>query len=289
MNQLRVLVAGGTGYLGSHILEELSKNQIETTAIVRKGKKSVFKNLPLVQVLEAKVTEPDTLQGIFKGVDIVISTIGITRQKDGLTYWDVDYQANKNLLDQSISEGVKKFIYVASFNGEKMRHLKICDAKESFVDYLKNSGIDYCVIRPNGFYSDLGEFLDMADKGKVYLFGKGAYKVNPIDGGDLAREIVARLQVLQAEFIIGGPSIYTHNELAAIASKALKKKVKVSYVPNWVRKIGLFFLRTFTGSKTYGPIEFFLTRLSMDMAAPRYGQKELKSFFQEYVSQKTRS
>ncbi len=283
MKNAKVLVAGGTGYLGSNILEELSKNQVDTTAIIRKGKKSGFKKLPSINLVEAEVTEPNSLQGVFKGVDIVISTIGITRQKDGLTYWDVDYQANKNLLDQSITEGVKKFVYVASLNGEKMRHLKICEAKESFVDYLKNSGIDYCIIRPNGFYSDLGEFLDMAKKGRVYLFGKGEYRVNPIDGGDLAKEIIGRLQNQQKEFIIGGPSIYTHNNLAAIASEVLNKKVKVSYLPNWLRKIVLFFLRTFTSSKTYGPIEFFMTTLSMDMVAPKYGSKELKNFFEEYI------
>jgi nucleoside-diphosphate-sugar epimerase len=42
---------------------------------------------------------PDTLKGICDGIDVVISSIGITRQKDGLKYMDVDYQGNKNLLD----------------------------------------------------------------------------------------------------------------------------------------------------------------------------------------------
>jgi nucleoside-diphosphate-sugar epimerase len=55
---------------------------------------------------------------------------GITRQKDGFTYMDVDYQANMNLLEQEKQSGVKRFIYVSVFNGENLRHLKICDAKE---------------------------------------------------------------------------------------------------------------------------------------------------------------
>jgi uncharacterized protein YbjT (DUF2867 family) len=95
MENAKVLLAGGTGYLGNHILKVLSKHQVTTTAIVRKGKKSTFKKLPSIYLLEAEVTNPKTLKGIFKGIDFVISTIGITRQKDGLTYWDVDYQANK--------------------------------------------------------------------------------------------------------------------------------------------------------------------------------------------------
>lgn len=286
MENAKVLLAGGTGYLGRNILKELSNHQIHTTAIVRKGKKPTLATLSGINLIEAEVTEPKTLQGIFVGIDVVISTIGITRQKDGLTYWEVDYQANKNLLDQAISEGVKKFIYVASLNGEKMRHLKICAAKEQFVDDLKQSGIDFCIIRPNGFFSDLGEFLEMANKGRVYLFGQGKYSLNPIDGEDLAREIVKILSTNQTELTIGGPKVYSHNELVNLASNVLGKKVKITYLPDWVKNIILSFVRIFTSSKTYGPIEFFLTTLSMDMIAPKYGRIELNVFFENYRQEK---
>ncbi len=45
----------------------------------------------------ADLSDPKQLQGILSDVDTLISTVGITRQKDGLTYMDVDYQINKNL------------------------------------------------------------------------------------------------------------------------------------------------------------------------------------------------
>ena len=41
-------------------------------------------------------------------------------------------------------------------------------------------------MRPNGFFSDMKDFLEMAKKGRVYLFGDGQFKLNPIDGKDLA-------------------------------------------------------------------------------------------------------
>ena len=41
---------------------------------------------------------------------MVISTVGITRQKDGLTYMDVDFQSNVNLIEEAKKEGVKKII-----------------------------------------------------------------------------------------------------------------------------------------------------------------------------------
>lgn len=82
------------------------------------------------------MTKSETLNGICKDVDVVISAVGITRQKDGLTYMDVDYQANVNLINEAKRNGVKKFIYISVLNGEKLRGLKICEAKEKLVDYL---------------------------------------------------------------------------------------------------------------------------------------------------------
>ena len=40
-------------------------------------------------------------KGVCEDIDVVISTVGITRQKDGMTYMDVDFQANANLIDEA--------------------------------------------------------------------------------------------------------------------------------------------------------------------------------------------
>ena len=133
----------------------------------------------------------------------VISTVGITRQKDGLTYEQVDFQANKNLLDEALREGVRKFIYVSVFKGEAMRHIAIGAAKERFVDTLKASGLDFCIIRPSGFYSDMAVFLKMAKKDKIHLFGKEQYTMNPIHGEDLAEVCVAQLEGYEREVNVG--------------------------------------------------------------------------------------
>ena len=84
---------------------------------------------------------------------------------------------------------------------------------------------------------------------------------------------------------MGGPEVLTHNEMVEIAFNTLNKKVKVSYMPEWVRKMILWFARTFTSSMTYGPMEFFFTVLAMDMVAPKYEQHTLSDFFN---SQKTK-
>ncbi len=279
-----VLLAGATGYLGSYIAKELVARKIPTKILVRNTEKAKDLKSDYTKIIKAEVTKPETLSGYFRDVDTVISTVGITRQKEGLTYMDVDYQVNKNLLEKAKKAGVQKFMNVSVLNGNVHCNLKILAAKEAFVDELSNSGLEYTIIRPNGFFSDMKDFLDMAKKGKVYLFGNGEQKFNPIHGKDLAIACVDAIDSANTEIAIGGPNILTHNEVAELALLACGKPINIIHLPHWLRKFVIGALRTFTSSKTYGRIEFFLTLMGEDAIAPRYGSHRLAAFFQEEIA-----
>lgn len=278
---MKVLIAGSTGYLGGHIVQELQSRKMDFVAVARNDKKLLNMGLASNQIRRAEVTKPETLSGVCNNVDVVISTVGITRQKDGLTYMDVDYKANYNLLQEAKKAGVKKFIYISAINGDKYRHLKIFEAKEKFVDKLKNSGLEYCVVRPNGFFSDMKDFLEMAKKGKVYLFGDGSPKLNPIHGDDLASFVINCIQSDEKEQSVGGPEVFTQNQIAELALQAWNKPVKIAHLPDWIRKFTIWSLRTFTSVKTYGPLEFFLTLMAEDNVAPTYGKQQLNQFYKK--------
>ncbi len=80
---------------------------------------------------------------------------------------------------------------------------------------------------------------------------------------------------------MGGPEVLTQNEIASQAFDELEKKLKITYIPLWIRNLALRFTKFFCSVKTYGPIEFFLTVLAMDMIAPTFGQHTLKEYFKE--------
>ena len=281
----KILLAGSTGYLGIYVAKELQQRSCFFKAIARNPKKLEQNNINADQIIVAELTDPDSIKGCCNGIDIVISTVGITKQKDGLTYKDVDYQANMNLLKEAQKCGVKKIIYVSVFKGENLRNLKICDAKELFVEQLKKSGIDFCIIRPNGFFSDMSEFFYMAKRGRIYLFGNGETRANPIHGEDLAVVCVDAIDRLDKEIQAGGPEILTQNEIASIAFDILGCKRKVTYIPAWVRITILKLVRLLTGSKFYGPVEFFMTVMAIDMIAPKYGKHTLKEYFMKLSNQ----
>ncbi|MBB3122745.1 uncharacterized protein YbjT (DUF2867 family) [Mesoflavibacter sabulilitoris] len=281
MQHTNILLAGATGYLGRHLLKVLIEKQNQVVAIVRKPNQIDNPNENYLEIKQAEVTKPETLRDICKGINTVISTVGITRQKDGLTYMDVDYQANMNLLEEAKKSGVSHFVYMSAINGDKHRHLKIFEAKEKFVDALKTSGLNYTIVRPNGFFSDMKDFLQMAKSGRVYLFGSGNQRFNPIHGEDLANAIVDNLEDYNNELTVGGPDILSLNDISKLALTSLNKPIKITHLPDWIRRFTIWTLRTFTSVKTYGPIEFFLTLMADDNIAPTYGKHHLKDYFRE--------
>lgn len=278
-----ILLAGATGYLGRYIVRELAMWGIPTLAITRHPEKLSDADPEITRVLKTEVTHPEALVGICNGIDTVISTVGITRQQDGFTYMNVDYQANLNLLREAQQAKVRKFIYVSVIDGDKLRHLAITAAKENFVDELKSSGLEYTVIRTNGFYSDMRELLKMARKGKIYLFGNGEHKLNPIHGADLAEVCVRAISQKTKEITVGGPDILTHNEIAEMAFCAWGKSPNIIHLPDWTRRAAITGAKLLTSSKTYGPLEFSLTMMGRDNMAPRHGSHRLQDFYKHEV------
>jgi len=275
----KILVAGSTGYLGQFIIKALKEKGYWIRALCRDALKLQPVRQYIDEVYVGEVTEPETLKDLCKDIDIVFSALGITRQKDGLSYMDVDYQGNVNILNEATAARVSKFMYVSVLNADKLRHLEIVKAKEKFVDELKAANIPYVIVRPNGFFTDIKEVYEMAKKGRIYLFCDGNYRANPIHGMDLAHACVENLQLKNSELDIGGPEVLSQNEIASQAFEALDKEKKITYIPPWLKSLVLKLIRAVTSVKTYGPIEFFMTVLAMDMVAPTYGERTLKQYF----------
>lgn len=283
----RILLAGATGYLGRFLLQELQNRAYPVRALARDTGKIQTSSPQELELFKGELTQPDSIAGCCNNIDVVISTVGITRQRDRLLYMDVDYQANVNLLREAQRAGTGKFIFVSVLNGEKFTNLAICKAKELFVDELKRSGLEYCIIRPNGFFSDMVDFFTMAERGRAYLFGKGQCRSNPIHGADLATVCVDAIALPDQELDVGGPETLSHNEITIAAFEALNKAPKISYIPEWLRKLTFHSLRSLTRRTFHGPIEFFLTVMATDMIAPEYGARTLKEFFSSLAKQES--
>ncbi len=274
-----VFIAGATGYLGRYLCAEYQQRGWHVTALVRNAKRAG--ELSADTLVEAQATRPEELEGIMDGADLVVSALGITRQADGLSYRDVDFQANLNLLRAAEQSQVARFAYIHVINAERMRHVPLVAAKADFVDALRASEIASTVIAPTGYFSDMGDFLKMARAGRVWLFGAGDRQINPIHGADLAKATADATEAGKHWLDVGGPEIFTHDEIAQLAVAALGREARLTHLPDALRRGALRLLPWLTPRRIHGPAQFFLSAMAMDMVGERRGHRRLSEYFSE--------
>lgn len=273
----RVLIAGATGYLGRYLCAEYQRRGWHVSALARR--QSSGATLCADKVVQAEATWPEALHGTMANMDLVVSALGITRQADGLGYWDVDYQANMNLLNEALRSHVPQFAYVHVLNAAALDSVPLVAAKAAFVRNLQMAGLQATVIAPTGYFSDMGDFLSMAQAGRVWLFGDGQLRINPIHGADLAAAIfeAADARTQWAEF--GGPETFTQNDIARLCFAVLGTQPRITHLPDTLRRAALWALPRVAPRRIAGPAQFFLTAAAMNMTAPPTGARRLADHF----------
>jgi uncharacterized protein YbjT (DUF2867 family) len=285
---MKVLVAGATGYLGRFVVREFKRRGYWVRALARNPERLAEPGpflAPTVRdqiddLFVGKVTRPETLAGLCDGIDVVFSSVGLTRQKDGLTFHDVDYQGNKNILDRALEVSVAKFLYVSVYNAQLMEHLAIVKAHEDFVRALQASGLTHTVLRPTGYFSDIGEYFQMAKSGRAYLIGDGTKRLNPIHGADLANVCAEAIIGSDAEVPAGGPVVYSQNEIAEMAFSIRGKPPRITHIPAGLARAGIGAMRLFDRHAA-DLFDFFATAGRYDNVALCFGTHTLDDYFRK--------
>ena len=234
---MKILLAGAFGNLGAEILKKLCADGHEVVAAdLKEGNIAGTEGKYTFAPIDA--TDPETLKGIFDGVEVVITTVGLTGASTKVTSYDIDYQGNMNILAQAKAAGVKKFNYISVISCDEKGAEKVpmLHAKYLFEEELKKSGMEYVIYRPTGYFYDIAKvFKPYVDKGEMQLLkGYGSVKANVVDCPDFAAFIVERMNDENAVYNVGGKETYTYEEMAAMCFEAAGKPLAIKWAPIWL-------------------------------------------------------
>jgi len=236
---MKVVLAGAYGHLGSDILKSLLAKDYQVVAADMVDRDIEGLDKSKYEFKKLDVTNADALTGLCDGTDMVISTVGLVSSSKTLTNYDIDYQGNLNLLNEAKSAGVKKFIYISVLKADAKKAadmgIDMLLAKKQFEDKLKESGLDYLIVRPTGYFYDIAHvFMPMVEKGKVSVLHKDI-KANVIDTPDLADWIVNNINDPENKTVsVGGTEVYTYEEIAHMFFDAAGKEGKIQETPEFV-------------------------------------------------------
>jgi nucleoside-diphosphate-sugar epimerase len=114
---MKVLVTGGSGFLGSHVAEQLSAAGHEVRALVRKSSNRKFLGtLKNVELAEGAIEDRKSVDAAMKGVDAVVHSAGLVKARDEAAFFACNTQGTVNLLEAAMEHApsLVRFVHVSS-------------------------------------------------------------------------------------------------------------------------------------------------------------------------------
>ena len=158
-----IIVTGGSGYVGSHIVKKLIEVGKPVRAMVRRRDQAVkearLQGLDL-EIIEGDVTQPESLERAFKGGDAVIHTVAIAIEKGDLSYEVINAQGTANVLEAAKSVGIKRFINLSQLGADAQLPYRFLASKGLAQEYVADSGLDWTAFRPSVIWGPEDEFAN---------------------------------------------------------------------------------------------------------------------------------
>ncbi len=283
---MRILVGGATGHLGGELIPVLLDRGHEVFALVRPGSEGKLGEGRdrLAGIRVAELTDPDALSRAVDGIDVVVSTIGMTTPVRGVDPDQVDHLGNVALLRAAESAGIGHFAYVsvAGIEDPKADRVPVVEAKRRFEAALRNSPIGWSIARPSGFFWNYGIFLSMArEKSMIPIIGDGSARSTPVDAKDLAVAIADRMGVPNHTYSVGGPEDLTVNEISDLIHRVLDRKIRCVHIPLSVARGAVAVAHPFNASQS-DMARFFVWAMTADVTADHVGTTRLEDWMRAH-------
>lgn len=277
---MKVVLAGAYGNLGADVFRALlaAGHTVVAADMIERdlglGGDFTFRKLD--------VTDAASLAGLCDGADCVVTTVGLTKGSATVTNYDIDYQGNRNLLNEAKRAGVKHFAYVSVIKADKAPKVPMLHAKYLFEEALKQSGLTWCIYRPTGYFYDIVKvFRPMIEKGEVTLLGSEPVHANVVSTEDFAAFIVEHMMDENKTYNVGGKETWSYEEIANMCFAAAGKPAVIKRAPAWLFDV-LAFVNKLKGNGKEAILRFSKWTLTEEMVGDTVtGEMSFKQYIED--------
>ncbi|MEA2433348.1 MAG: hypothetical protein QOG54_805 [Actinomycetota bacterium] len=242
---MKIVVAGGSGFLGRHISRALLDAGHEVTVLGRSPEKVArIPALHGANATKGDITESTSLIDRLTGADAVVQVAQFPNHpievpRRGLTYDRYDRQGTENLLAEAKRSNVARFFYISGAGADPNSDRTWYRAKGRAEAAIKASGLGYGILRPSWAYGPedkaLNKFALMARiSPAVFVPGTRPQRVQPVHVDDIAAAVASWFgkedewnEVLE----IGSREVMTMHEIVATMLEVMGKKRPIIHVP----------------------------------------------------------
>jgi NADH dehydrogenase len=237
---MRVLVTGGTGFVGPHVVRAIRDEGHEVHALVRNPEGEGSRMLADwgCELVAGDMTNEASLRSAVEGCDVVVNLVAIVKGSDE-AFERIMKQGTRSLVAAAKDAGIGRFVHMSALGvGERSKDLTpYFSAKWDQEQAVKESGLEYVIFRPS--------FVFGPDGGTLQIFMRlvrlapvvpilGTRKSQPVwadDVGAYFGKAVTEPAAANRTFDLVGADVVTQDELFAAIKRVLSKRRPTFHMP----------------------------------------------------------
>lgn len=250
----RILVAGGTGFIGRTLVRRLVAQGADVAVMTaHPGRLSDRVRDLGASVVTGDVQRPATLRAPLEGVDVVVQALTfpsfpVEKPSKGWTFEEFEHRGTARLVGVATAAGAKRYVYVSGVGAARDAAEVWNRAKWHGEQAVLGASLDGVVVRPSWIYGPedraLNRFAAFARSSPVVpVIGDGSQRVNPVFVDDVAALLAsaARPGAPTGTFEIGGPEVLAMNEILRTMLEVMGRNRPLVHFPVWMPKTAGFF------------------------------------------------
>jgi uncharacterized protein YbjT (DUF2867 family) len=230
-----VLMVGGTGALGSKVVDQLVKDGHQVRMLVRSPERAAKSARPGVELVKGDMMDPASLVAAMRGADSVVTTAAGYTKHSAKDTADIDTVGNRNLVDAAATVGLRRFVLTSILTCDQTPQVPHFWHKKLVEDRLVQTGVPFVALRPGAFieaFSDFGG--DPFARGRLIFVGSKRVPLTFVRTADLAGYLARAVDApgVEGQHIdIGWTSPVSIEDVSNIAAAALRKRIHTTVIP----------------------------------------------------------
>lgn len=231
-----ILIAGGTGLLGTQIVRLLTDRGLQLRVLTRDPRSAQRLGGGNVEIVTGAVQDSDAIERAVAGARIVISAIHGFAGTGDSSPRTVDLRGNSALIDAARRGGAEHFILISVRGAAPDHPIELFRMKYLAEQAVKASGMSWTIIRPTAYMETWAKLIaePLLKTGKTRVFGRGQNPINFVSAYDVAQFVACATgeERMRGEAIeVGGPENLSMRQLAQTVMRVTQVQGAVSSVP----------------------------------------------------------